>query len=279
MEHVRWTCRPRLDRPVLIAAFEGWNDAGDGASSAATWLRDRWAPDQMADIDPEEFFDFTTTRPRVHLCDGVTREIEWPANTFSFGAAAGIDAVVLVGTEPQLRWRTFCAQVVAVAQAIDARLVLTLGALLAEVPHSRPASVIGTAVDQELIDRLDLARSTYEGPTGIVGVLQDACARAGIPAASLWATVPAYVPGAPSPKAALALVERTADLLAAPIVATDLEIATAAYERQVSEVVGEDEEMTEYVDRLEQRFDNDEAVPSGSLVEEVERFLRDGPLE
>jgi predicted ATP-grasp superfamily ATP-dependent carboligase len=215
----------------------------------------------------------------VRRTDSETREIVWPANAFTFGTAAGISAVVLLGTEPQLRWRTFCAQVVAVAEAIDARLVLTLGALLAEVPHSRSTSVMGTAVDQDLVDRLDLTRSTYEGPTGIVGVLQDACTRAGLPAASLWAAVPAYVPGAPSPKAALALVERTADLLAVPVIATDLEIAAAAYERQVSEVVSEDEEMTEYVRRLEESFDSDEAVPSGSLAEEVERFLRDRPSE
>ena len=278
MEQIEWVCRPQLERPVLIAAFEGWNDAGDATTIAARWLRDRWAPDRLAEIDPEEFFDFTNTRPRVQLDDDGRRTIEWPANTFTFGTETTA-AVVLLGTEPQLRWRRFCEQVVTVARAVDARLVLTLGSLLAEVPHSRPPTVVGSAVDPELIDRLELARSTYEGPTGIVGVLQDACTRAGVPAASLWAAVPAYVPGAPSPKAALALVERTADLLAVPTVATDLEIAAAAYDRQVSEVVADDEETTEYVQRLEERYDSDEGVPSGSLVEEVERFLRDGPLE
>jgi proteasome assembly chaperone (PAC2) family protein len=277
MEHVHWAGRPRPERPVVIAAFEGWNDAGDAASTAARWLRDRWAPDLLAEIDAEEFYDFTATRPRVHLADGVTREIEWPANTFTAGSAGNVDAVVLLGTEPQLRWRTFCRQVVQVAETLDARMVLTLGALLAEVPHTRPTSVVGTAVDQELIDRLGLGRSTYEGPTGIVAVLQDACAAAGLPAASLWAAVPAYVPGAPSPKAALALVERTADLLGVAAVATDLDIAAAAYERQVSEVVVDDDEMTDYVQRLEERYDSDEGVPSASLVEEVERFLRDHP--
>ncbi|MBW3643573.1 MAG: PAC2 family protein [Actinobacteria bacterium] len=275
MDHVRWSARPRLERPVVIAAFEGWNDAGDAATLAARWLRDRWAPEPLADIDPEEFYDFTSTRPRVELHDGITRTIEWPANTFTYGTTAGVDAVVLLGTEPQLRWRTFCAQVVAVAQWLDARLVLTLGALLAEVPHTRPTSVIGTAVDEALIRRLDLQRSTYEGPTGIVGVLQDACRRAGVSGASLWATVPSYVPGAPSPKAALALVERTADVLSVPVSTTDLDITAAAYERQVSDVVNDDEEMTQYVERLEHRYDNNEGVPSGSLAEEVERFLRD----
>jgi predicted ATP-grasp superfamily ATP-dependent carboligase len=169
-----------------------------------------------------------------------------------------------------------------VARAVDARLVLTLGALLAEVPHTRPTSVIGTAVDDELIERLDLRRSSYEGPTGIVGVLQDRCAHAGLPAASLWAAVPAYVPGAPSPKAALALVQRTASMLSVRVSATDLEIAAASYERQVTEVVVDDDEMTEYVNRLEARYAAEEAGDEGddlpsaaSLVDEVERFLRD----
>ena len=155
-------------------------------------------------------------------------------------------------------------------------MVLTLGALLAEVPHTKPTSVIGTAVDQDLIERLDLQRSSYEGPTGIVGVLQDAAARAGLVTASLWAAVPAYVPGAPSPKSALALVERTAELLGVPVVTTDLEIASASYERQVSEVVVDDDDMREYVERLEERYDSDdETPPLDGLVEEVERFLRD----
>lgn len=279
MDHLRWADgdRPRLDRPVIIAAFEGWNDAGDAATLAAGWLASRWAPDPLADIDPEEFFDFTASRPQVRLDDEGIRRIEWPANTFTAGTGSGTAAVVLVGTEPQLRWRSFCRQVLDLAQAVEARLVVTLGALLAEVPHSRPISVVGTATDEELIDRLQLTRSAYEGPTGIVGVLADACARAGIASASLWATVPSYVPGAPSPKAALALVERSAEILGVPIMATDLEIAAAAYERQVSEVVADDEEMAGYVERLEERFDNAESVGSASLAEEVEQYLRERP--
>jgi predicted ATP-grasp superfamily ATP-dependent carboligase len=161
-----------------------------------------------------------------------------------------------------------------VARSLEVRLVLTLGALLAEVPHTRPTSVIGTAVDQDLIARLGLERSSYEGPTGIVGVLQDACSKAKVPAASLWAAVPSYVPGAPSPKAALALVERAASVVGVAVSTTDLDITAAAYERQVSEVVADDEEMIAYVERLEQRYDDNEGVPSGSLAEEVERFLR-----
>jgi len=276
VDHVRWTSRPSLRRPVLVAAFEGWNDAGDAASTAARWMRDRWAPNAFAEIDAEEFFDFTSTRPTVRLVDGITREIAWPHTELTAGSVAGVDAVVLLGSEPQLRWRTYCEQVIDVARTVEARMVLTLGALLAEVPHSRPTSVIGTALDPQLVERLGLQRSNYEGPTGIVGVLQTALAKAGLPSASLWAAVPAYVPGAPSPKAALALVERTAELLEVPALTTDLEIASASYERQVSEVVAGDEEMREYVERIEERYDTeDDDVPVDSFVEEVERFLRD----
>ncbi|MGH9184024.1 MAG: PAC2 family protein [Acidimicrobiales bacterium] len=276
MRHVRWSGTPRLDHPVLIAAFQGWNDAGDAATTAGRWLRSRWAPAPLAEIDPEEFFDFTSVRPKVRLCDGVTRAIEWPITQLTAGTVAGVDTAVLLGPEPQLRWRTFCGEVVDVARHLGARLVLTLGSLLAEVPHTRPTTVIGSAAGDELIERLDLGRSTYEGPTGIVGVLHDACARAGVPAASLWAAVPAYVPGAPSPKAALALITRAAELLSVPVVTTDLEVAAAAYERQVTEVVVDDEEMTEYLQRLERRYESgDGGAPDGSLVAEVERFLRD----
>lgn len=276
MDHVRWEHRPGLQRPVLVAAFEGWNDAGDAASTAARHLCDRWDAARFATIDPEEFHDFTSTRPQVRLRDGLTREIVWPETAlYASTSTGGSDAIVLLGNEPELRWRTFCDQVVAVARELDASLVLTLGALLAEVPHTRPTSVIGTAADQELVHRLGLRRSSYEGPTGIVGVLHDACSRAGLPSASLWAAVPAYVPGAPSPKAALALVERTAELLTVAVPTTDLEIAAASYERQVSEVVAGDEEMIDYVHNLERRYESDGGIPTvDGLVEEVERFLR-----
>jgi proteasome assembly chaperone (PAC2) family protein len=271
MEHLRWTSRPALRRPVVIAAFEGWNDAGDAASTAARWLRDRFASRIFAEIDPEEFFDFTATRPQVRLEDGV-RRIDWPLTEISAGAESGRDLVIVLGSEPQLRWRTFCEQVVDVAKAVDAERLITLGALLAEVPHTRPTSVMATGDDPSM----GLTPSQYEGPTGIVGVLHDACTQAAIPSASLWAAVSAYVPGAPSPKAALALVERVGELLDVPIMATDLEIASASYERQVTEVVADDEEMTDYLERLEERYDEDDGVTSpASLVEEVERFLRD----
>ncbi|CAN5832698.1 PAC2 family protein [soil metagenome] len=277
MDHVRWSRRPTLRKPVVVAAFEGWNDAGDAATTAARWFSERWGGETFAVIDPEEFYDFTSTRPQVHLAEGMQREIVWPGNELSSMTVPGTerDVVVLLGTEPQLRWRTFCDQVVDVARAHDASLVITLGALLAEVAHTRPVSVIGTGYDREMVERLQLVKSTYEGPTGIVGVLHDACHRAGLASASLWAAVPTYVPGAPSPKAALALVERTSEMLEVPVITTDLEIASASYERQISELVDADEETAAYVAQLEQRHDAGDTSTGTSLIDEVERFLRD----
>ena len=279
MDHVRWTARPTLHEPVVIAAFEGWNDAGDAATTAARYLIDRWDAELVADVDPEEFYDFTSTRPEVRLDDDGLREIVWPATEIHAGTIPGgdQDVVLIIGTEPQLRWRTYCEQLTAVAQGQGARLCLTLGALLAEVPHTRPTPIVGTAYEPEVVTGLELQPSHYEGPTGIVGVLHDAWRRAGLRSASLWATVPAYVPGAPSPKAALALVERAATMLQTWVPTTDLEIASASYERQVSELVDADEETATYVASLEERHDVEPGVlPSaGSIAEEVERFLRD----
>jgi proteasome assembly chaperone (PAC2) family protein len=277
VDHLRWHFRPELERPVLVAAFEGWNDAGDAASSAVRWFGDRWDATPFADIDPEEFYDFTSTRPEVRIEDDA-RVIDWPANEFSATTLPGSerDLVLLHGVEPQLRWRTFADLVIEVARTFDASTVVTLGALLAEVPHSRPVNVVGTAYDDGVVERLGLAPSQYQGPTGIVGVLHDRLRTAGLESASLWATVPTYVPGAPSPKATLALVEKTAQLLGEQVVTTDLEIAAASYERQINELVDDDEETQAYVAALEQR--HDEQIEQGSpsdLVEEVERFLRE----
>jgi len=277
MEHVRWTSHPQLHRPVLIAAFEGWNDAGDASSNAVRWLHERWDAEPFAHIDPEEFFDFSATRPRVRLDDGLQREIVWPAFEFSTATVPGTDTdvVLLLGTEPQLRWRTFCEQVVSVASACEARLAITLGALLADVSHAAPVSVIGTAYDPDVVERLGLTQSSYEGPTGIVGVLHDALARAGVASASLWAAVPSYVPSAPSPKAQLALVERTAGLLDVGLVTTDLEIAAASYERQVTELVEADDDTAAYVRHLEEAQEEEQDVDPADFVAEVERYLRD----
>lgn len=279
MEHVRWAIRPELHQPVAIAAFEGWNDAGDAATTAARYLVDRWDLDPVAEIDPEEFYDFTATRPEVTIDDDGRRTIEWPATEVYAGSTPAGDVIVIVGAEPQLRWRTYTGQLTQLVEHLGARLGLTVGALLAEVPHSRPTPVVGTGDQPDLLAGFELRRSTYEGPTGIVGVLHDSWRRAGLPSASLWATVPSYVPGAPSPKAALALVEHLTAALGTSIVTTDLEIASASYERQVSELVEADEETTSYVASLEERHDHDpepDVIPSAeSIAEEVERFLRE----
>ena len=279
MDHVRWTTRPTLHEPVVIAAFEGWNDAGDAATTAARYLVERWDAELVADVDPEEFYDFTSTRPEVRLDDHDLREIVWPATEVHVGTIPGgnQDVIVIIGTEPQLRWRTYCAQLTGIATDQGARLCITLGALLAEVPHTRPTPIVGTSYEPEIVAGLELQPSRYEGPTGIVGVLHDAWRRAGLRSASLWATVPAYVPGAPSPKAALALVERAATMLQTWIPTTDLEIASASYERQISELVDADEETATYVASLEERHDVDPGVlpTADSIAEEVERFLRD----
>jgi len=279
MEHVHWTVRPALEGPVVLAAFEGWNDAGDAATTAARYLVDRWDLDLVAEVDPEEFYDFTSTRPQVHLDDDGHREITWPTTEVFAGTIPGgtVDVLVVLGTEPQLRWRTFCNELTEIATEQGATLCVTLGALLAEVPHTRPTPVVGTSYEPDLVAGLELQPSRYEGPTGIVGVLHHAWRTAGLRSASLWATVPSYVPGAPSPKAALALIERTATMLQTWVPTTDLEIAAASYERQVSELVDADEETATYVTSLEERHDQEpEIIPSADdIAEEVERFLRD----
>jgi predicted ATP-grasp superfamily ATP-dependent carboligase len=272
--------RPRLERPVLIAAFRGWNDGGQGASLAAGYLAKAWDALRFAEIDPEGFFDFQSTRPQVRLEEGFTRRIDWPETVFFHARPEGMDrdAVLLLGVEPNLRWRTFAELVVDFAKELGVELVVTLGALLADVPHTRSAPVTGSATDQELIERLGLQASRYEGPTGIVGVLHDACRRAGLPSASLWAAVPHYVSLAPSPKAAAALCERLATLLGATIDIAELEEAAEAYVRQVSEAIAADEDTAAYVEDLERRVDELEEteIPSGeSLAAELSRFLRE----
>ena len=283
MDHVLWESRPTLRRPVLLAAFEGWNDAGDAASSAVRYLRDRWQAEQFATIDPEDFFDFSSTRPHVQLNDDLGREIAWPSNELSAASLPGTsrDVIVLLGTEPQLKWRTFTEELVAVATSLGVELVVTMGALLADVAHTRPVRVTGTAADNELVQRLGLTRSTYEGPTGIVGVLHEAFSRADIPSASLWAAVPHYVAATPSPKASLALVERAARLLSTSLFTADLQVMAADYERQVSEVVDSDDDVAAYVRRLEDNADDPdesgslELMSGDALADELERFLRE----
>jgi proteasome assembly chaperone (PAC2) family protein len=273
--------RPSLRRPVLVAAFRGWNDGAQGASLATSFLAQSWEARRFADIDPEEFFDFQATRPHVALEDGLTRRIDWPETVFYHGEIPGLDrdAVLTLGIEPNLRWRTFSDEIVELARDLGVELVVTLGALLADVPHTRPAPVTGSASDPKLVEELGLASSRYEGPTGIVGVVHDACRRTEVPSASLWAAVPHYASLAASPKAALALCTRLADLLGTEFELDDLERASAAYEAQVSEAVASDEETEAYVRQLEERRDalgDALDVPSGeTLAAELTRFLRE----
>ena len=234
--------RPELERPVLIAAFRGWNDGGQGASLAAGYLAKLWEAKRFAEIDPENFFDFQATRPHVSLEEGQTRKIDWPATVFYHARPPGHDrdVVLLLGMEPNLRWRTFTDMIVEFLEELGIELVVTLGALLADVPHTRPCPVTGSATDEKLVQRLGFSASRYEGPTGIVGVLHDRCSRAGISSASLWAAVPHYVSLTPSPKAALALSDRLADLLDAEIDTSELAEASENYAEQVSEAVASD---------------------------------------
>ena len=272
--------RPSLERPVLITAFRGWNDGGQGASLAGAYLARLWEAQQFAELDPEEFFDFQANRPMVTLTEGLDRRLEWPENLFFHGEipSAGRDAVLLLGVEPNLRWRQFTGRIVELAGELGVELVVTLGALLADVPHTRPAPVTGSASDPELVRQLGLQLSRYEGPTGIVGVLHDAFRSAGVPSVSLWAAVPHYVSLAPSPKAALALCERLGGIIGAPVDTQELAEAAESYQRQVTEAVSTDEETAAYVEELEQRADqlDEESLPSGeSLAAELTRFLRE----
>lgn len=308
MDYVRWLSQPILRNPVVVAAFTGWNDAGDSASGGVRHLIEDWGASALAEIDPEEFTDFATIRPHVRLSTGLTRTIVWPTVGLWSASTAGADVILVLGPEPAMRWRCFSEQIVGVAKHYNASLVLTLGALLADVPHSRPVQLIGTASDQEMIDRYDLQRSRYEGPTGIVGILHDACTKADLPCAALWAAVPAYASQVPSPKATLALIERLGSIIGTTMPTTRLQAQVEDYENRVSSVVADDDDLSGYVRRLESMSDagiedfsldddddideddeDDDEVIGGELeidlpenavdgpafIDEVERFLRD----
>jgi proteasome assembly chaperone (PAC2) family protein len=283
-EDLRIVDRPALRRPVLISAFRGWNDGGQAATVAAAYLARQWDATRFADIDPESFMDFQAVRPTVTLDGGLTRRIEWPENVFFHAPVPGADrdAVILLGVEPNYRWRAFTDLVVALARDLGVELVVTLGALLADVPHTRPAPVTGAATDPRLVEELGLQLSRYEGPTGIVGVLHDACRSADLRSVSLWSAVPHYVSLAPSPRAAKALCVRLSDLMGVPISTVELDEAEEEYAAQVSEAVASDPETQAYVEELEQRADSLESfadegqLPTGeALADELTRFLRD----
>lgn len=281
MSELNVTFRPELRRPVLVAAFRGWNDGGQGASLGGAYLAKQWDATRFAEIDPEGFYDFQATRPQVSLVEGLTRKLDWPENAFYHAPIPGTDrdAVILLGVEPNLRWKTFSNLVIGLSRELGIEMLVTLGSLLADVPHTRPAPVTGAATDADLVSGLGLEPSRYEGPTGIVGVVHDGCREAGIPSVSLWAAVPHYVSLAPSPRAALALVRRLGELLRIDIELDELEQASAEYSEQVSEAVSTDAETASYVEELERRVDMLEAaddLPSGeSLAAELTRYLRE----
>ena len=281
MSELNVSSRPELRRPILIAAFRGWNDGGQGATLGGSFLAKQWGAESFAEIDCENFYDFQAVRPNVSLEDGLTRKIEWPSNTFLHAPIPGLDrdAVILLGVEPNLRWKTYTALVLELVQELQVELVVTLGSLLADVPHTRPAPVTAAATDETLMEELGLEPSRYEGPTGIVGVLLDACRGAGISSLSLWAAVPHYVSLAPSPRAALSLVRRFGELMKIDVDIAELEQAADEYSEQVSEAVSADADTAAYVEELERRVDMlsaEDDLPSGdSLAAELTRFLRE----
>jgi predicted ATP-grasp superfamily ATP-dependent carboligase len=285
-----WDSRPDgLRAPALVCAFKGWNDAGDAASAAVQFVGASHNATRFAQIDPEDFYDFQATRPRIKLVDGRTRELSWPSVEIYEARIprAPRDLVLLTGPEPSFRWRTFCKLIVELAEALGAQLVVTCGALLADVPHSRPVHITGLSSDEALAERHGLSGSSYEGPTGITGVLHQACSEAGIPSASLWASVPHYVAAAPNPKAALALVRKLEGLVGVTVDAMELEQAAEDYERQVSLAVQSDPDVQAFVERLERAADEEDEepepgdLPSGDVIaRDFQRFLRQrGPDE
>lgn len=279
MSAVRWDRHPEVENPVLIAAFRGWNDGGEASTTAAAYLRDRWGAAPFADVDPEEFLDFQVTRPSVRLEGGVTRRIDWPELRFWHARVDDRDVVLFLGIEPSMRWRTFTKAMVGAAGDLGVASAVTLGAFLADVPHTLPTPVAGSAVDQRRAAELGLSTSRYEGPTGIVGVLHDALATSGYAGASLWAAVPHYLPGGPNPKAALALVKRVASFTGLPVETDPLERAAATWEAQVSSTIDENAELSAYVRQLESTASEREGlleIPTGdALAAELERFLRE----
>jgi len=284
VEAVQYLDHPTASHPPFVCAFRGWNDGGEAASIALRFLQERWGGRVFAHLDPEEFFDFQVTRPTVRLENGVSRVIDWPRGDFSLASVEGHDVAMFSSGEPNVRWRAFSREIVGVASGLGSRLLVTMGAFLTDVPHSRDVPVVGSASDEDTAARLGLARSQYEGPTGIVGVLHDASIRAGLPSISLWAAVPHYLPPSPNPKAALALVQRASALLGIPIDTSSLARAARDWEGTVARIIEDSDELGEYVRSLETSADEgaseenrmDGAPVSGEdIAAELERFLRE----
>src|SRR5919107_763045 len=284
MQPLIWESRPDgLRAPALVCAFSGWNDAGDAASAALTFIGESLGAERFARIDPEDFYDFQATRPQISFNAEHQREITWPGiEIFAVRVPrAPRDLILVQGPEPSMRWQSFCRHIIDLAEALGTQMIVTIGALLADVPHSHPVSVTGLASDNALVEKLAVAETTYEGPTGIVGVLHTACSDAGLPSASLWASVPHYVAAAPNPKAALALVRKLESLVGVSVDAEELERSASDYERQVSLAVQSDPDVQAFVERLERAAAEEEEemgpqdLPSGDVIaREFQRFLR-----
>src|SRR3954471_22191293 len=287
---VEWQDRPSLREPIIVSAFKGWNDAGEAASAAVQFLCEAFDAEPLATIDPEDYYDFTAVPPTVRLVEGRSRAIDWPENSFHAARlpSADRDLIMLTGVEPSLRWKAFCDDITEVADGTGAKMIVTLGALLADVPHSRPVGITGLASADGLVERLGFDRTNYEGPTGIGGVLHATFANADMESVSLWAPVPHYVAATPNPKAALALVRGFEGIAGIAVDATDLESASEDYDRQVTAAVATDPDVKAFVERLEEMADEiseeegePEQIPSGDVIaREFQRFLRQrGPDE
>ncbi|NMD54222.1 PAC2 family protein [Tsukamurella conjunctivitidis] len=275
------TSFPKLDRPVLIAAFEGWNDAGDAASGAVEHLELTWDAQLITEVDSDDFYDFQVNRPIIKQVDGVTRAVEWPSTTLSVcrPPKADRDVVLLRGTEPNFRWRAFCEQLLAIFTELHIDSVVILGSLLADTAHTRPVPVTGAGYDAESAKRFGLEQNRYEGPTGITGVLQDACVRSGFPAISFWAAVPHYVSQPPNPKATVALLQRVEQALDLAVPLADLPARAEAWEASVTEMTEDDEDVADYVRGLEERGDAEakdveQHIDADAIAEEFEKYLR-----
>jgi predicted ATP-grasp superfamily ATP-dependent carboligase len=273
VEHITIESTPRLSTPTLVAAFQGWNDAGGAASLAAGYLRVTTDAERFAVIDSDPFIDYQQTRPTVTLLDGQVRKVEWPETEIL--ASEQHDLVIVLGPEPNMRWRAYTDAICGLARQIGVDLVVTLGALLADTPHTRPVPVSSTASDEELIARLALTRSNYEGPTGIVGVLHEACNRAGLRSASLWAATPHYISASPNPRAAVALLERLAELTGTPGPSGELVRAASEYAVRVAAAVAEDPDLAGYVEQLESAADAEDPPTGEDLARDFERYLRE----
>jgi proteasome assembly chaperone (PAC2) family protein len=273
---------PHLRSPVMVCSFRGWNDAAAAASTALSAVASSFDSELIAKVDPEDYFDFQSTRPTIVLTEGQTRRIEWPENNLVAVRipTADRDLVLLDGTEPNLRWRTFSETIATAADALGVEMVITLGALIAEVSHTLPVPITGLASDQGLVEELELERSNYEGPTGIVGVVHDLCRQAGISSASLWAAVPHYVAAVPNPKAALALLRRLEGLTGIAVEASELEEETSDYEEQIGRAIAANPEIEDLVSRIEAEqvdllTEEGEDLPSAdTIAREFQRFLR-----